>query len=151
VCRYDFVAGKAGPPPVGRPTPVPIPIPTPTPGWEIVISVDPSLDKEPDPSAPCPKDARESIVTLDRPEMLLGRHDDRRDIHPDVPLHDPGASRRHAKLVLADGGIALQDLASTNGTSVNGAEVASGSRTTLSDGDRVTLGRWTRITVRRRR
>jgi pSer/pThr/pTyr-binding forkhead associated (FHA) protein len=79
----------------------------------------------------------------------VGRRDDRRDIKPDVPLNDPGASRRHAKFVLApDGLLALQDLASTNGTKLNGVEVEPGSRRPLRLGDEVTLGRWTRIVVR---
>jgi pSer/pThr/pTyr-binding forkhead associated (FHA) protein len=85
-------------------------------------------------------------VVIDRAELLVGRHDDRRDIHPEISLHDPGASRRHAKfVVLTDGQVALQDLAATNGTNLNGVEVASGARHTLKDGDVVTLGRWTRI------
>jgi pSer/pThr/pTyr-binding forkhead associated (FHA) protein len=117
----------------------------------MVLEVDPSLDTEPDPESPCPTSVGTSVIPLDRAELLVGRHDDRRDIHPDVPVHDPGASRRHAKIVvLGDGGVAMQDLASTNGTSVNGVAVASGSRTSLSAGDQITLGRWTRITLRRR-
>jgi pSer/pThr/pTyr-binding forkhead associated (FHA) protein len=88
-------------------------------------------------------------MAVDKPDMLIGRHDDTRAIHPEVSLHDPGASRRHAKFVLeADGGIALQDLASTNGTQVNSQEVPPGTRRRLVSGDSVTLGRWTRITVR---
>jgi pSer/pThr/pTyr-binding forkhead associated (FHA) protein len=88
-------------------------------------------------------------MQVDKPDMLVGRHDDTRAIHPEVSLHDPGASRRHAKFVLeADGGIALQDLASTNGTQLNGQEVAPGTRRRLAPGDQVTLGRWTRITLR---
>jgi pSer/pThr/pTyr-binding forkhead associated (FHA) protein len=80
--------------------------------------------------------------------LLLGRPDARRDTPPELPVHDPGAAGRHAKvLVGADGGVALQDLASTNGTKVNGKEVASGSRVALAAGDEVTLGRWTRITL----
>jgi pSer/pThr/pTyr-binding forkhead associated (FHA) protein len=92
-----------------------------------------------------------TVVPLVGKEVLVGRRDEQRDIHPEIALDDPGASRRHAKFVfLADGGIALQDLASTNGTKLNGAEVAAGSRTSLKSGDSVTLGRWTRITLRGR-
>jgi pSer/pThr/pTyr-binding forkhead associated (FHA) protein len=91
------------------------------------------------------------VVLVDKPDMLIGRHDDTRAIHPEIPLHDPGASRRHAKFVIdPDGGIALQDLASTNGTQVNGADVPPGTRRRLCDGDQVSIGRWTRITVRGR-
>jgi pSer/pThr/pTyr-binding forkhead associated (FHA) protein len=81
--------------------------------------------------------------------MLVGRRDDKQNIRPAVPLNDPGASRRHAKFLLnADGSVSLQDLASMNGTKLNGADVVSGSLRALADGDEVTLGRWTRIKLR---
>ncbi len=91
------------------------------------------------------------VMPVDKADMLVGRHDDTRAIHPEISLHDPGASRRHARFVLdPDGGIALQDLASTNGTQVNGQDVPPGTRRPLRERDQVTLGRWTRITVRGR-
>jgi hypothetical protein len=162
VCRFDFVARRAGPPPAGaRPKSTPPPAPlaaVPAPAmpasaarFELEITVDPSLDTEPDPESPCPIGVPAVTVPIDRAELLVGRRDDRRDIHPDLPVQDPGASRRHAKfVVLADGALALHDLASTNGTKLNGVEVASGSRTPLAAGDVVTVGRWTRILVRNR-
>jgi hypothetical protein len=120
-------------------------------GWELVIAVDPSLDTEPDPESPCPTGRPELVMLVDKPDMLIGRHDDARAIHPEISLHDPGASRRHAKFVVdPDGAVALQDLASTNGTEVNGVAVPPGTRRRLAAGDRVTLGRWTRITLRSR-
>jgi pSer/pThr/pTyr-binding forkhead associated (FHA) protein len=123
---------------------------TPT-SWELVITVDATLDTEPDADNPCPVDRPEIVLAVDKPDMLVGRHDETRAIHPEVSLHDPGASRRHAKFVLdADGGISLQDLASTNGTQVNGQDVPPGTKRRLRPGDGVTLGRWTRITVRGR-
>jgi hypothetical protein len=136
-------------PPVAPTITKPVPSGVHAPSWEIVIAVDPSLDTEPDPASPCPKDRADIVMPVDKPDMLVGRHDDTRAIHPEVSLHDPGASRRHARFVVEpDGGIALQDLASTNGTQVNAAEVPPGTRRRLVDGDQVTLGRWTRITVR---
>jgi pSer/pThr/pTyr-binding forkhead associated (FHA) protein len=117
--------------------------------WELVIKVDPSLDTEPDADSPCPADRDPIYLLVDKPDMLVGRHDETRAIHPEVSLRDPGASRRHAKFVIdPDGGIALQDLASTNGTQVNGKDVPPGTRRRLQEGDSVTLGRWTRIDVR---
>ncbi len=158
VCRYDFVARELGPPPQAHaaaspPTPTPAPatgVGAPT-AWELVVTVDPSLDAEPDPAAPCPAGEPEHVFDFDGGEMLVGRRDDRRDIRPEIPLGDPGSSRRHAKFVRsADGSVALQDLASMNGTSVNGAVVTAGSRQALRAGDEVTLGRWTRIKLRRK-
>ena len=163
VCRYDFVSGQPGKlvakaPSVApaRPASAPAPAPAPAPHastfpvtWQLVVMVDATLDIDPDPSAPCPKDKPIEMIPVDRDELLVGRHDDVRDIRPDIPLGDPGASRRHAKFVRsADGSVALQDLASTNGSTVNGKDVVPGSRSPLKNGDEVTIGRWTRIKLR---
>lgn len=155
VCRFDFTAGKAGPPPAGttalisRATPTPAPATNLAARWELVLTVDPALDTEPDPDSPCPRGVAERIISFDRAELLVGRQDDQRDIHPEIALADPGSSRRHAKFVHLKGGtVALQDLASTNGSKLNAAEVSPGSRHVLKDGDQITLGRWTRITLR---
>jgi hypothetical protein len=147
VCRFDFLERRPGPPPVAAAS-----IAAPARGWELVITVDPSLDTDPDPAHPCPASAPPRVVAIDRAEMLVGRDDEPRDIHPEIPLVDPGASRRHAKIIReADDGVALQDLASTNGSQINGRDVSAGTRRRLAAGDAVTLGRWTRLTLRARR
>jgi hypothetical protein len=117
-------------------------------GWEIVVQTDAGLDGEPDPDTPF--EARpDEVVAVAGAEVLVGRNDVARDIHPEIALQDPGASRRHAKIVaLADGGLALQDLASTNGTRLNGQTVPRGGRSPLTDGDEILVGRWTRLKVR---
>ena len=155
VCRFDFVSQAPGPPPAVSAARASVPAPksiAPPPArriWSLVLTVDPSLDVDPDPATPCPKGVAPRIFAVADFDMLVGRHDEKRDIHPELSVHDPGASRRHAKFVtLEDGSIALQDLASMNGTKLNGADVVPGSRRTLREGDEVTLGRWTRIRVR---
>jgi len=166
VCRYDFESGEPGPPPVAVAAPsvavaapsvagaaavaAPGAVPGPAaPRWEVAVVVDPSLDLDPDPATPAPEGVGERVFPVDLPEMLVGRRDDRHDIRPDIPIQDPAVSRRHAKLLrLPDGGLAVLDLASANGTAVNGVETPAGARQTLADGDTLTLGRWTRITVR---
>jgi hypothetical protein len=141
VCRYDFVARTGGPPPAAAPAKNAV-------AWSLVLTVDPSLDTEPDPASPPPADT-ERVFPVEQREMLVGRRDDRQNLHPAIPLHDPGASRRHAKFLLGgDGAVSLHDLGSTNGTKLNGAEVVAGSIHPLKDGDEVTLGRWTRIRLR---
>lgn len=75
------------------------------------------------------------LLALDRAEgdvLLVGRH-----LGCDVVLRDPSVSRRHAQLTLRDGVWVLQDLASTNGTTVNGARVG---RAALHAGDLIRLG-----------
>ena len=79
---------------------------------------------------------RELLLSLDwagaQPELLIGRH-----YACDIVLTDPSVSRQHARLVFRDGGWVLQDLASTNGTTVNGTSVG---RCTLRPGDHLVLG-----------
>lgn len=58
----------------------------------------------------------------------------------DIILDETSVSGKHAKVKLEDGAYALFDLASTNGTLVNGAPIT---RHVLADGDRVQLGRKT--------
>ena len=79
---------------------------------------------------------RSTLLALDwsagHGELILGRH------HAcDVVFDDGSVSRRHARLVYRDGSWVLQDLKSTNGTSVNGVRVG---RCALRPGDRVALG-----------
>ncbi|MEL3951688.1 FHA domain-containing protein, partial [Streptomyces sp. LNU-CPARS28] len=74
------------------------------------------------------------------------------DIDLSVPPEDPGVSHQHAVLVQQpDGGWAVVDQNSTNGTTVNGGEepIQPFVPIPLQDGDRVHVGAWTTITVRR--
>jgi ABC-2 type transport system ATP-binding protein len=65
--------------------------------------------------------------------VLIGR-----DPNADVVVADDEVSTRHASFMVVDGGAAVEDLGSTNGTYVNGQRVT-GSRQ-LAAGDRVRLG-----------
>lgn len=65
-------------------------------------------------------------------ELLIGRH-----LDCDVVLNDPTVSRQHARLVFRHERWVLQDLASTNGTQVNGARVG---RCELRPGDQLLIG-----------
>lgn len=55
----------------------------------------------------------------------------------DLQLDDPSVSRRHARITPSAGGWAIEDLGSTNGVRVNGAEVG---RANLEHGDAIELG-----------
>ncbi|MGE0488177.1 MAG: FHA domain-containing protein [Vulcanimicrobiota bacterium] len=55
-----------------------------------------------------------------------------------VQVHDPFCSARHARLVPRDGGVVLEDLDSTNGVTIDGQTVESGSR--LKVGQRFSIG-----------
>ena len=56
----------------------------------------------------------------------------------DVPIYDPTISRRHAEVALANGGVQVKDLGSSNGSFVNGARVT---ETVAGSGDVVTFGK----------
>ncbi|MDT9690293.1 FHA domain-containing protein [Streptomyces sp. P9(2023)] len=74
------------------------------------------------------------------------------DIDLSVPPEDPGVSHQHAVLVQQpDGSWAVVDQNSTNGTTINGAEepIQPYVPIQLQDGDRVHVGAWTTITIRR--
>jgi FHA domain len=75
------------------------------------------------------------LLALDRADcdtLLIGRHP-----ACDVVVGHLTVSRRHAQLTFRDGVWVLQDLASKNGTAVNGVRVG---RTTVHAGDVVWLG-----------
>lgn len=57
----------------------------------------------------------------------------------DLPLDDPGISRRHLLLELGDQGVTARDLGSTNGSAVNGMPLAPDTAITLLDGDTLSL------------
>jgi hypothetical protein len=82
------------------------------------------------------RDPAPSVLALDwsgaTDELLLGRAST-----CDVVLSDPTVSRRHARLRFRDGNWVLQDLRSTNGTSLNDALVV---RCQLRPGDRLRAG-----------
>jgi hypothetical protein len=65
-------------------------------------------------------------------ELLIGRH-----LACDVVLSNAQVSRQHARLLFRDGRWILHDLASLNGTTVNGARVG---RCELRPGDHVLIG-----------
>ncbi|MFF5424712.1 MULTISPECIES: FHA domain-containing protein [unclassified Streptomyces] len=74
------------------------------------------------------------------------------DIDLSVPPEDPGVSHQHAVLVQQpDGSWAVVDQNSTNGTTINGGDepIQPYVPVPLQEGDRVHVGAWTTITVRR--
>lgn len=88
-------------------------------------------------------------VTIGRRRASTGESP---DIDLSVPPEDPGVSHQHAVLVQQpDGSWAVVDQNSTNGTTINGGEepIQPYVPIPLADGDRVHVGAWTTITVRR--
>jgi hypothetical protein len=101
-----------------------------------------------------PADAPVLTFTLGTDSVSLGRRSAAGV--PDVDLggtyDDPGVSRRHLRFVRrADGGYAVVDCGSANGTTVDDdpQRLAPDTPVDLQDGTRIHLGAWTTITVER--
>lgn len=124
--------------------------------WELVIEADRGYHARfAAGGAVFPEGLAPRCLPVDVAELRVGRSDPASN-GADAPqmngaANDPALSRRHAVLRRqGDGTYAIEDLGSTNGTEVNGRQIAAGEPVTLGDGDRVHLGAWTGITIRSR-
>jgi hypothetical protein len=70
---------------------------------------------------------------LVKPATIIGRGHD-----ADLRLSDPGVSRHHAQVELRDGDAWVEDLGSTNGTTLDGSPISA--PTLMTSGQRITLG-----------
>ena len=167
ICGYNFLTSIKGgdllssfPPikssnsiftaPTQRPTPTTIPPISAAHAivqWQLIISIDSSLATPDSPPAP----AQAPItIQLNQGINSIGRSSQARAIYPEIPLDfDDAVSSRHAILTLhPDGTLILRDIGSSNGTMVNGKEIAIMADISISSGDEITLGHWTRIKLR---
>jgi hypothetical protein len=85
-------------------------------------------------------------------QMRIGRRSVSRGLEPEIDLTgpplDPGVSHLHAILVAEpNGGWSVVDPGSENGTMVNGGQITTNVRVPLGDGDRISIGAWTVLTV----
>jgi hypothetical protein len=116
--------------------------------YEAVTSVDDLIIFPPY----CP----ERHYPLDGTEVRIGRRSATTGERPEVdlsgPPHDPGISHLHAVLIAEpDGTWQLVDPGSTNGTMLNDEAdpIPVNVAVPLKDGDRIHVGAWTTITMRR--
>ncbi len=58
----------------------------------------------------------------------------------DISFEDTRISRRHAQIKMDSGGVFLEDIGSTNGTSLNGSRLGAGESRPLTSGDKISLG-----------
>jgi hypothetical protein len=129
------------------------------PAWTAVVSADHDYYDAvvaaggPDASSiEFPGYCPERRFTLTGPEMRIGRRSVSRGLEPEIdltgPPTDPGISHLHAVLIgKPDGTWSVLDPGSSNGTQVNGDDIATGVEVPLHSGDRVGLGAWTVLTV----
>ncbi len=162
-CGYDFTTGTMPRPPDATPAPAsPAPAPTqlatPIPvEWVAELWVDPDWYAAQSSEDPCPSPGLPVVVPLTQQSVLVGRPSVSRNITPDVDCSgDSGVSRRQAQLTTDGQRWWVEDLQSSNGTYVGPASgplpdapVPPGQRRELDDDDRVYMGTWTRLVVRR--
>jgi ribosomal protein L37AE/L43A len=125
--------------------------------WVAEVWVDPDWYRTQEAEDPCPSPGLPTIVPLRQRSVLLGRVSTSRNTHPEIELSsDPGVSRRHAQLTTDGTRWFVEDLGSSNGTFVGPASgplpeqaIPVGPRTELGDDDRLYVGAWTRVVVRR--
>lgn len=166
VCGLDFTTGKlpdapAPPAPATKPADAaPAPAAGTATGWVLVVEADRAFFDSNQAESPTaqltyPEGRTPTDVALRADEVLIGRRSEGAGVYPEVdltgPLDDPGVSRRHAVLRRAGDDWELVDQGSTNGTRVNAAAVpvTAGQAVTVGDGDRVHVGAWTCLTLRR--
>ena len=75
-------------------------------------------------------------------EVVIGRKDENTSltISPDILLPDNRVSRRHARIFIKDGHFFIEDLISTNGTFLNGSNVAKREPVMMFNGSNVQVG-----------
>jgi len=119
--------------------------------------VDPEWYAQQDSTEPCPSPGLPAIVPLTVRSVLVGRTSRSRNIHPEIACEaDVAVSRRHAQLSTDGTRWWVEDLGSSNGTFVGPASgplptdpLPTGQRRELAEDDRVYVGAWTRLVVRR--
>ncbi|WP_262347436.1 FHA domain-containing protein [Nocardioides dongxiaopingii] len=146
--------------PAVPPTPAPAPAstaPALAEQWVAEVWIDPDWYAEQQSTDPLPSPGLPVVVALRHTSVLIGRASRSRGIAPDLDLGtDTGISRRHAQLTTDGTRWFVEDLGSSNGTYVGGAlgvlpttPVTVGAKVEVRPDERVYVGAWTRIVVRR--
>jgi hypothetical protein len=171
-CGYDFTTGTMPRPTVevssldlgapsgqqAAPDSQPAPVaPAVKLEWVAEVWVDPDWYAEQDSDEPCPSPGLPVVVPLEAQSLLIGRRSKSRNIHPEIECSsDVGVSRRQAQLTTDGQRWWVEDLQSSNGTYVGAASGAvptdplpPGQRRELAPDDRIYVGAWTGIVVRR--
>lgn len=147
-------------PAIVEPTPVAVPSPPETPmppvEWIAELWIDPDWYALQGSTDPLPSPGLPDIVPLVKDTLLIGRVSVSRGIYPDIDCElDTGCSRRHARLTTDGLRWWIEDLDSANGTFVGAAAgplpampIPRG-RVELAPDQRIYVGAWTRIVIRR--
>ncbi|MGY4765565.1 FHA domain-containing protein [Kribbella sp. CWNU-51] len=159
-CGYDFTTGtmprQASSLDLSTPPPVP-PAPKEVAEWVVERWVDPDWYAVQQSDDPCPSPGLPVVIPLNEKSVLIGRPSRSRGISPEVDCgDDTGVSRRQAQLTTDGQRWWVEDLQSSNGTYVAPAAgplpedpIVPGQRQELDPDDRIYVGAWTRLVVRK--
>jgi hypothetical protein len=125
--------------------------------WVAEIWIDPDWYAEQESTDRLPSAGVPTVVPLKARSILVGRTSRSRGIHPDIDLGtDNGISRRHCQLTTDGSRWWVEDLGSSNGTYVGSSvgplpedPIAPGEKREIAADERVYLGAWTRLVVRK--
>lgn len=139
-----------------EPQEAPAQLQPPAVDWIAELWIDPDWYAAQGSTDPMPSAGLPDIVPLVKERNLIGRVSHSRGIFPDIDCElDSGVSRRHALLTTDGNRWWIEDLNSANGTFVGAAAgplpampIPQG-RVELSPGQRIYVGAWTRIVIRR--
>ncbi|WP_405069185.1 FHA domain-containing protein [Kribbella sp. NBC_01510] len=159
-CGYDFTTGtmprQASSLDLSTPPPVPA-APKEVAEWVVERWVDPDWYAVQQSDDPCPSPGLPVVIPLNEKSVLIGRPSRSRGISPEVDCgDDTGVSRRQAQLTTDGQRWWVEDLQSSNGTYVAPAAgplpedpIVPGQRQELDPDDRIYVGAWTRLVVRK--
>lgn len=160
-CGYDFTTGQKPPVPSATdaaPTSPPASTTSSLAGadWVAEIWIDPDFFAAQQAAGMCPTGGAPTVVPLTGREAIIGRQSSSSRSAVDIDCSgDSATSHRHAKLTLDHDRWYLEDLGSLNGTFVGTptlmppTALAQGDRHELGDSERIYVGAWTRIVIRR--
>lgn len=168
-CGYDMTLGapaappsppaapSASPSPEAAPSAASAAAPVPAASWTVEVRADRDYyDRLQADEIPFPAVYPERSFALTGGRYVVGRRSASRGITPEIDLsgapEDPGVSHLHAVLVgTPESGWTIIDPGSANGTFLNDSSDALVPNTAipLKDGDRVHIGAWTTLTLKR--
>jgi hypothetical protein len=125
--------------------------------WVAEVWIDPAWYEAQQSPDPMPSPGLPTVVPLRSKSILIGRTSRSRNIHPQIDCEpDSGVSRRQTQLTTDGNRWWVEDLDSANGTFVAAATgpipvdpIPVGVKQELAADNRVYVGAWTRIVIRR--
>lgn len=154
-CGYDFTTGQLPSAPAAAPAAAPVP--RAAADWVAEVWIDPDWFAAQEAEGGCATSGPPNVIPIAGASALIGRRSRTRDITPEIDCTGDGAvSHRHAQLTLDHERWYVEDLGSANGTFVGTpgdalptTPLTPHQRRELDENERIYIGAWTRIVVRR--